>query len=242
MKRPIASVVLTLATLTSATASEAPAILDYDVVEVKRKLLLETADGERALQVGDQAQAGDALRTGSRSRAVLAVAEYAARFVISSKTSFRLAHDRPGVLLEIERGSLRAIFGKLPEGDSRDRLITTPSAVLAVRGTDYGVEVEKDGDTSIAVFEGTVEVWDAGGAGERVMVQAGQSTRIRRGKTASTPKPHGLSSHDWDQGRRSVGQTMGGAQQSPGMGVGRQPGSAGAGSASSQSGSRRHGG
>ncbi len=160
MKWSTASVVLTLATLAAAAASEAPAVLEYDVVAVKRKLLLETTDGERALEVGDHAQSGDVLRTGSRSRAELVVAEYAARFVVSSKTSFRLAHDRPGVLLEIERGSLRAIFGKLPDGDTRERLITTPSAVLAVRGTDYGVEVEKDGDTSIAVFEGTVEVWD----------------------------------------------------------------------------------
>jgi hypothetical protein len=241
MKWPTASVVLTLATLAAAAASEAPAVLEYDVIAVKRKLLLETTDGERALEVGDHAQSGDVLRTGSRSRAELVVAEYAARFVVSSKTSFRLAHDRPGVLLEIERGSLRAIFGKLPDGDTRERLITTPSAVLAVRGTDYGVEVQKDGDTSIAVFEGTVEVWDNADVGQKVFVQAGQSTRIRRGKVTSTPKPHGLSSHDWDKGRRGASQSMGGSQQSPGMGAGNKAGSGGAGS-SSQGGSKRHGG
>ena len=116
------------------------------------------------------------------------------------------------MLLEIERGSLRAIFGKLPEGDTRERLISTPSAVLAVRGTDYGVEVEKDGDTSVTVFEGTVEVWDVGGVGKRMMVPAGQSTRIKRGKIPSTPKQHGLSSNDWDHGRRRDSQMMGGAQ------------------------------
>jgi len=242
MNWPTASIVLTLATLAAAAASEAPAVLEYDVVAVKRKLLLETTDGERALEAGDHAQSGDHLRTGSRSRADLGVAEYVARFVVSSKTSFRLAHDRPGVLLEIERGSLRAIFGKLPEGDTRERLITTPSAVLAVRGTDYGVEVKKDGDTSITVFEGTVEVWDVGGVGERTLVQAGQSTRIKRGKTPSTPKAHGMTSHDWEQGRRRVSQPMGGNQQSPGMGAGSQPGSGGAGSSSSQGGSKRHGG
>ena len=242
MKWPTASVVLTLATLAAAAASEAPAVLEYDVVAVKRKLLLETTDGERALEVGDHAQSGDVLRTGSRSRAELVVAEYAARFVVSSKTSFRLAHDRPGVLLEIERGSLRAIFGKLPDGDTRERLITTPSAVLAVRGTDYGVEVEKDGDTSVTVFEGTVEVWDVDGVGKRMMVPAGQSTRIKRGKVPSTPKQHGLSSNDWDHGRRRDSQMMGGAQQSTGMGAGRQSGSGGSGSSSSQGGSKRHGG
>ncbi len=241
MKRPTASIVLALALFASTVSSEAPAVFEYDIVAVKRKLLLETTDGERALEAGDHAHSGDVLRTGSRSRADIGVAEYVARFVVSSKTSFQLAHDRPGVLLEIERGSLRAIFGKLPEGDTRERLITTPSAVLAVRGTDYGIEVKKDGDTSITVFEGTVEVWDVGGIGERRLVPAGQATRIKRGKSASEPKPHGLSSNDWDQGRRRASQSMGGSQQSPGMGAGNQAGSGGAGS-SSQGGSKRHGG
>ena len=241
-KFPTPTIVLALATLAAAAASETPAILEYDVVAVKRKLLLETTEGERELQAGDHAQSGDVLRTGSRSRAELGVIEYSAKFVVSSKTSFRLAHDRPGVLLEIDRGSLRAIFGKLSEGDTRERLVTTPSAVLAVRGTDYGVEVEKDGDTSVVVFEGTVEVWDVGGIGERTSVQAGQSTRVKRGKMPSTPKPHGLSPHDWDQGRRGVSSSMGGANGSPGMGAGSQSHGAGAQSSSSQGGSKRHGG
>jgi hypothetical protein len=232
------AIVLTLAALALATASEAPAVLEYDVIAVKRMLLLESEEGEIALEVGDHARSGDVLRTGSRSRAELAVTEYSAKFVISSKTSFRLAHDRPGVLLEIERGSLRAIFGKLPEGDTRERLVTTPSAVLAVRGTDYGVEVEKDGDTSVAVFHGTVEVWDIGGVGKRMMIEAGQSSRIKRGKAPSTPKAHGLTSGDWDRGRRRISQPMGGSQQSPGMGSGGQSGGAG----SRQGGSNRHGG
>ena len=242
MKWSAASIVVALAMLASAASSQAPLVLEYDVIAVKRKLLLETTDGELALQVGDHVQSGDVLRTGSRSRAELAVIEYSAKFVVSSKTSFRLAHDRPGVLLEIERGSLRAIFGKLPEGDTRERLISTPSAVLAVRGTDYGVEVEKDGDTSIAVFEGTVEVWNADGIGERLFVPAGRATRIKRGKAPSTPKPHGLSSHAWDQGHRRASQSMGGSQQSSGMGARNQSGSAGSGSSSSQGGSKRHGG
>lgn len=242
MKRLTASIVLTLLTLAAATASEAPAVLEYDVIAVKRKLLLETADGEREMQVGDHARSGDVLRTGSRSRAELAVIEYSAKFVVSSKTSFRLAHDRPGLLLEIERGSLRAVFGKLTDGDTRERLISTPSAVLAVRGTDYGVEVEKDGDTSVTVFEGTVEVWDVGGIGERQFVPAGQATRIKRGKAPSTPKPHGITSHDLDNGRRGVGQSMGGGQQSSGMGAGSQSKGAGSQSSSSQGGSKRHGG
>jgi hypothetical protein len=240
MKWFTAAIVFTLTTLAVPSASENPASLEYDVVSVKRQLFLETDDGERALQAGDIAKSGDSLRTGSRSRAELEVTEHAARFVVSSRTRFRLAHDRPGVLLEIERGSLRAIFGKLPEGNERERLVTTPSAVLAVRGTEYGVEVQKDGDTSVTVFEGTVEVWDVAGLGERVRVRAGQRAKIKKGRTPSKPKPHGLTAGDWDRGRRRPSSAMGGMGQSPGMGAGGQQGSGG--SQSRQGGSSRHGG
>lgn len=222
--------------------SETEAPLDYDVVTVKRHLLLETFDGEERVSAGDRLHSGDALRTGSRSKAELEAPDFSARFMIASKTRFKLAHDTPGVLLEVERGSLRAIFGKLLDGDQRERLVTTPSAVLAVRGTEYGIEVEKDGDTSVVVFEGIVEVRDPRGVGDPVRVQAGQSTRVRRGKAPSPPKQHGLSSRDWDQGRRGAGQPWAGSGQSQGMGSGNQPGSKGAGSSGSQAGSKRHGG
>jgi len=72
-----------------------------------------------------------------------------ALFYVESKTTFRLAHGRPGVLLELERGRLRGVFEPAAEGDDRERLVTTPSAVLAVRGTEYGVEVEKNDDTAV---------------------------------------------------------------------------------------------
>ena len=234
------SIVVALATLAALSASETPAALEYEVVAVKRQLLLATGDGERELQAGDIAKSGDSLRTGSRSRAELEVADQGARFVVASKTRFRLAHERPGVLLEIERGSLRAIFGKLSEGEDRERLVTTPSAVLAVRGTEYGVEVQKDGDTSVTVFEGTVEVWEVGGVGERIRVQAGQQARIRKGRAPSAPRPHGLTSDDWDRGHRKSSSAMGAMGRSPGMGAGAQQGSGG--SQSRQGGSKKHGG
>jgi hypothetical protein len=246
MKWLIASTVFMLAALAAISASEPPPTFEYEVVAVKRQLFLDTGDGERELQVGDLAESGDSLRTGSRSRAELEVSEQAARFVISSNTRFRLAHDKPGVLLELELGSLRAIFGKLTEGDERERLVTTPSAVLAVRGTEYGVEVKKDGDTSVTVFEGTVEVWEASGAGERIRVRAGYQAKVKKGKAPSKPKPHGLSSGDWERGYRKSSPTMRGMGpsqgmgQSPGAGPGSQQGSGG--SQSRQGGSKKHGG
>jgi hypothetical protein len=146
------------------------------------------------------------------------------------------------VLIDVERGSLRAVFGKLPEDDDHERLVTTPSAVLAVRGTEYGIEVEKDGDTSVVVFEGTVEVRDRMGTGAAARVQAGQSIRIRKGRPPGAPIPHGLTSGDWDRGRRAGSSNWSGGQQAPAMGNQPQQGGPGSQSPSSQGGSRRHGG
>ncbi len=256
MRGTAAIAVIALAALAALAATSAPlpgteaddaiaTTIVYDVAQVKRQLLLATEDGELQLQKGDQAHSGDSLRTASRSTADLEVADRAASFHVKAKTRFHLAHNQPGVLIDIERGSLRAVFGKLPEGDDRERLVTTPSAVLAVRGTDFGVDVKKNGATSVVVFEGTVEVWDPGRDGEMVRVQAGQSTRVRKGSAPSPPTAHGLSASDWDRGRRIQGPGWVGGQQGPGMGQagqGAQQGGAGSRSSSSQGGSSRHGG
>jgi len=216
----------------------------YEVVAVKRHLFLVTADGEHGLQAGARAQSGESLRTGSRSSADLEVADRAARFHIGTKTSFSLAPGTPGVLIDVERGSLRAIFGTLPDGDQRDRLVTTPSAILAVRGTDYGVDVEKDGDTSVVVFEGTVEIQDRAGLGEPVLVGAGQSTRIRKGRPPNPPTAHALTTEDWDRGRRSERSTWDSRGQAPGQsGAAGQSGGPGTSAGRpQQGGSARHGG
>jgi len=244
MRRIATIFVVALAALGAAPAPEpeAETILVYDVAAVKRHLLLSTVDGELPLKEGDHAHSGDSLRTASRSTADLEVPDRAARFHVSAKTRFHLAHLRPGVLIDVDRGSLRAVFGKYPESNTQERLVTTPSAVLAVRGTDFGVKVRKDGDTSVMVFEGIVEVWDPGGEGEVVQVRAGQSTRIRKGRAPSAPAAHGLSADDWNRGRRVERSSRAGGQQMPGMGAGAQQGGGGSRSSSSQGGSKRHGG
>jgi hypothetical protein len=245
---------IAVAALATAVAASAPAPepetatgtdLVYDVVEVKRQLLLAAEDGEQQLRQGDQAHSGDSLRTASRSTANLEVPARAAAFHVKAKTRFHLAHTVPGVLIDVERGSLRAVFGKLPEGDDRERLVTTPSAVLAVRGTDFGVDVKKNGATSVVVFEGTVEVRDPRGVEKAVQVRAGQSTRIREGHAPSAPVAHRLTTDDWDRGRRVQSPMWPGSQGAPGMGPagqGTQQSGSSSRSRSSQGGSSRHGG
>ena len=143
-----------------------------------------------------------------------------------------MASDRPGVLLEIQRGSLRALFDKLAGEDPPDRIVTTPSAVLAVRGTEYGVEVSKSGHTTVTVFSGEVEVVDIGRIGDPMILRAGQYGTVHRGKPPGAPRPHQMTRVDWDKGRRAAGMS-GRSMSDPAGGSGSQ-GTSGSGGSGQQ--------
>ena len=215
-----------------------PETLAYDIVDVKGKLLLEAEPEARRLEIGDRAVSGDRLRTGWSSRAELEVASRASRFLLGPRTRCTLAHDRPGVLLHVERGRLRAVFDAFT--GEEPRLVTTPSAVLAVRGTEYGLWVAKDGDTHLVVFAGVVEVTDPAGTTPPVRVEAGHETRIVTGRAPEAPTEHRITPQDWDRGRTAPPPGIGDGfeRSSPGSAIG----SPGAGSPAGKGGSNRRGG
>ena len=54
----------------------------------------------------------------------------------------------------------------------------TASSRLSVRGTNYVLKISDDGNTDLAVLEGSVEVTDNSGEQEAVTVEAGQRLRL----------------------------------------------------------------
>lgn len=182
-------------------AEDTVTVPSYELTAVERKLFRELPAPEVSLAQGEAIAAGDLLRTGSRSSADISCSDALARFRLGAKTRARLASDAPGVLLDVEEGRLHALFGKLT-GAASERVVLTPSAVLAVRGTEYGVEVDAKATTTVVVFSGEVEVIDRGRIGAPVLVGAGQYTEVRRGEPAQPPIPHQMGPGHWDQGRR----------------------------------------
>jgi len=227
---------LAAAAAITVTGGDEPVSLTYEVAAVDGKLFLETGPEPRQLSVGDRPVSGDRLRTGSSSSATIGVPSHTTVFRLGSKTTCTLAHDRPGVLLHVERGRLRAMFGAF--SGTEPRLVTTPSAVLAVRGTEYGLRVKKNGDSRIVVFDGVVEVTDPEGRRPPTRVEAGQQTSVKVGRPVEPPEPHRLSPADWDRGLSAPPPGMGGT----GMQQGIPGGSSGAGAATGQGGSKRRGG
>lgn len=235
MRRAILIALLAASAPVVGVDTPGPVPITYEVVAVDGRLFLELKTEPRRLNPGDRPVSGDRLRTGSSSAATLGVPSHTTVFRLDAKTSCTLAHGRPGVLLHVERGRVRAMFGSSTGTDPR--LVTTPSAVLAVRGTDYGLKVKKNGDTRLVVFDGVVEAIDPTGRRPPVRVEAGQQTRIRPGRSAEAPEPHRLTPNDWDRGLDSPAPGMGTDGAMPGG----QSGSPGAGQRSG-GGSKRRGG
>lgn len=155
MKALIASL-LTLGAV-SAAAQTTP--IDYRFDEVRRKVLLASpAQPSQQVQAarGQKAQSGDKVNTGWFSYALIASEAHRAKFELFSATEVELAGGSPGVILSLNRGKLHAMFDKIT--GSEPRIVQTPGALLAVRGTQYVVDVDAKGDTSLDVLEGVVEI------------------------------------------------------------------------------------
>ncbi len=231
-----AALLVATAIVAAAAAPERP--IEYRIASVHRTLLRESPDGERRLAAGDAARSGDRLRTGFFSRAEIVAPAVASRFRLAARTRVELAAGRPGLLLHIQRGRLRAQFDDLSDNEPSPRLVTTPSAVLAVRGTSYGVQVERSGDTTLVVFDGIVDVSDLAGTGPALRVGPGQAVRVRHGEGPGAVQPHAMTPRQWDQGNSMPPPTSGPA----GPGHGGEPGVQSPPRSPRGGGSGRHGG
>lgn len=131
---------------------------------------------------GRRLSAGDTIRTGSDGRAEIIWFE-------GSVT--RLDHDTTFaiVTLESRRDGTVLIEGEQATGNTYHRVtglietgsrfaVITPTAVAGVQGTEYGVFVEDDGSTLLAVTDQTVTVAALGG---EVAVAAGLALRVPAG-------------------------------------------------------------
>lgn len=149
---------LLAASVLSASAPQTE-VIDYRFDQVRRTVTVTTPDKQLPAQAGSVARSGDRVQTGWFSYALIASERHRAKFEIFSSTQVQLAAGEPGVILSLERGRLRAMFDKIT--GSEPRIVKTPGALLAVRGTQYDVEVDNDGRTSLSVIEGVVEVRSA---------------------------------------------------------------------------------
>ena len=205
----------------------APIAYRFDDVKSRVTRFPSGDEGRRVrVRAGDTATEGDVVKTGVFARAVLSVPERAVTFEVSSSSRVRLAGPEPGVILLLESGRLKAVFDAF-SGASEERRVAAPGALLAVRGTRYGLEAIPGGGSVVAVFEGTVELFPEDGS-PSLRVERGEFCRVAPGSAPrkGSMERSGMSEKGW--ATRGSGLSPGGSDGRGGSGPGAgAPGAAG---------------
>lgn len=139
--------------------------------------------------MGAQVDLGDALETASNGYARV---EFADESWIELRPDTLVVFDRYSrfreygmvdTSLRLERGDIRTYVKPRRSGESR-YIITTPSAVAAVRGTEFDLSVDSQETLRSEVKGGTVAVE---AQGEEQLVPAGYATLARAGEAPLVP-------------------------------------------------------
>lgn len=140
-----------------------------------------------AAEAGLPLEQGDQIVTGDDSTAELAFDGGSSVVTINPNSDFTLrAAQRSSTVLGLSAGSLIAKIEKLLEGDNLQ--VQAPAAVAAVRGTEFGVEVDDGSQSHVGVFdEGRVEVQGASGGTE--VLTPNQETSVARGQAPTRAAP-----------------------------------------------------
>ena len=144
-----------------------------------------TGNQRRVPQKGDRlASVGDTLITSSNASVRLAIDEATGSVTMAQNSHLliqTLSITQNGgrvTELAVVRGQVRLRVRPFTSPESRLE-IHTPAGISGVRGTDFGVTVQPDGQTAIATESGSVM---ASAQGETVLVGAGLQSIIRPGE------------------------------------------------------------
>ncbi len=132
----------------------------------------------------EKLQAGDELRT-ARASTVEIYMDDGSKVKIAPLSAFRMSEESSdSVSLGLFVGRVRSWVKKF----SRKFEVRTPSAVCAVRGTDFMVSADADGNSRVEVYEGSVLAGDA--SGNSALVREGQAADIPQGGRMRDPSPN----------------------------------------------------
>jgi hypothetical protein len=198
MRALLASLIV-FAAVGSTAAQQRPVEYRFDLV--KRMVTLTSASKQLLhVSTGSLAHGGDHVTTGLFSYALIGSEHYHARFEIFGSTEVTLSQGVPGLILSLDRGRLRAAFDKIIGNEPR--VVKTPGALLAVRGTRYDVTVDKSGQTTLDVVEGVVEVRSPL-VPQPVLIHAGErSVFSQREPPTRHNSPPGAGRNDGADGRQ----------------------------------------
>lgn len=140
-----------------------------------------TGRGVFPLRKGDEVTPGDEIDTRGGARVLIAMSDGSVITVMPGTRvvlkDFRSAGSIRE-LIDIIIGRVRIKVNRMG-GRPNPARVNTPSASIAVRGTEFGVVVIP-GETSVVVYEGLVEVINRFAPDQRALVEPGQAVTVRQ--------------------------------------------------------------
>ena len=157
------------------------------IAEVKGKVSLVRGQASLVLlRKHDTVEAGDEILTDHKSSATIRMPDGSTVRIYPD--SHIVLRDETGSwreFLQVFLGTARVQIEKL-SGRPNPKSMTTPTAIIAVRGTIFSVAVEQNGDTQVGVGEGLVSVASLLQPQNEVLLKPGQSCWMRRGQGRPT--------------------------------------------------------
>ena len=175
--------------------SASPATEQSQILTVENKVWRLPANTANWLPAkpGEVLNLGDKLRTEKNSRATVRLADLSV-MRINAVTTFELLppheQDRKP-LLDLKNGSLYFFSREKP----LDVRFNTPTAVGAIRGTEFLLAVAEDGETRLALLDGAVDLSNEAG---QIQLQSGEQARVTKGQApAKSPLIDALNVIQW---------------------------------------------
>ncbi|MFA5858936.1 MAG: FecR family protein [Elusimicrobiota bacterium] len=127
------------------------------------------------------------IRTGDKSFVVLKMDD-GTKVRLAANTIFSIKTMKPEVReFELNRGNMRAWVKKLTKNESF--ATRTPTAVCAVRGTEFEIEVDENNKTRVSLLSGLVAVRHVNGLGEEIVVHPNERIDVLPDLMPSAPEP-----------------------------------------------------
>lgn len=193
----------------------------------------------------DPVQADDEILSDKKSSATIHMSDGSSvRIYPNSRVVLRPESGVWKEFLFVLLGNVRVQIEKL-SGGPNPKTVTTPTAIIAVRGTIFAVAVDHAKNTEIGVESGLVSVADRVRPGDEVMVRPGESVWVRAGQGIGQPQLRqksmtGISMNGWRGGAADDAWGQGQGQGTRSGGFGGSGGSGGSSPSGGSKGSGRH--
>ncbi len=136
----------------------------------------------------DTVEAGDEILTDGKSSATVRLPDGSTvRIFPNSHVVLSAEAGTWKKFLHVLLGNVRVQVEKL-SGRPNPKIVTTPTTIIAVRGTIFGVGVESNGDTEVGVEKGLVGVASQLHPDREVLVKPGQGVWVRQGQPPTQPQ------------------------------------------------------